>query len=76
MREKINLKNLPGWYSPVQSQQWKHGQPNTYDQSNNSHLSDKTENVQYNTALVITCVIKGTSKREIVSGVKIWIFER
>ena len=75
MQQKINLKNLPGWYSPVQSQQWKHGQPNNYNQPNNSHLSEKTENVQYNTALAITCVIKGTSNREIVSGVKICIFE-
>ena len=33
-----------------------------YDQPNNQSLSDKIESVQYNAALAITGVIRGTSK--------------
>ena len=36
-----------------------------YDQPNNSCLSDKIENVQYNAALAITGAIKGTSKEKL-----------
>ena len=34
------------------------------DQPNNSHLSDKTESVQYNAALAITDGIRETSKED------------
>ena len=37
-----------------------------YDQPNNSCLSDKIENVQYNAALAITGPIKGTSKEKLL----------
>ena len=46
-----------------------------YDQLNNNRLSEKIESIQYSTALAITGAIWGTS-REIVSGVRPWIFER
>ena len=40
-----------------------------YDQCNNSSLSDKTESVQFNAALAITCAISGTSKENCI---RIW----
>ena len=36
-----------------------------YDQPNNSSLSDKIENVQYNAVLEITGAIRGTSKEKL-----------
>ena len=36
-----------------------------YDQPNNSSLSDKIENVQYNAVLAITGAIRGTSKEKL-----------
>ena len=36
-----------------------------YDQPNNSRLSDKIETIQYNAALAITGVIRGTSKEKL-----------
>ena len=40
-----------------------------YDQPNNSHLSDKIESVQYNTALAITGAIRGTSEEKLYQEV-------
>ena len=40
------------------------------NQPNSSSLSDKIESVQYIAVLAITSTIRGTSKGEIVSGVK------
>ena len=37
----------------------------TYDQPNNSRLSDKIESVQYHVALTITGAIRGTSKEKL-----------
>ena len=36
-----------------------------YDQPNNSSLSDKIENVQYNAVLAIIGAIRGTSKEKL-----------
>ena len=37
----------------------------TYDEPNNSSLSDKIESVQYNAALAITGAIRGGSKEKL-----------